>query len=325
MYMIFRKAIYVSFLLSILSCASGNGSERKGDKTMPVKGVDTPSFDADSAYSYIQRQADFGPRVPNTVAHERCAAYLENELRRFGASVQRQTAELTAYDGTALKASNIIGVFNKEAKNRVLLMAHWDSRPFSDQDEDRANHNKPILGVDDGASGVGVLLEMARHIGENAPSVGVDIVFFDCEDYGNPSGGDSESWCLGSQYWAQHPHQLNYRAKFGVLLDMVGAKGAAFSKEGFSMMYAKGVVEKIWRKASELGYADFFVSRQSGYITDDHLPVNEILGIPSADIINFSESGFPAHWHTQRDDMRNIDKNTLKAVGQTLMAVVYEQ
>ncbi len=320
-----EKLLSVAFVLStlLISC---NGGKSEVQKVVSEKvAVEVPKFNADSAFQYIQNQANFGPRVPNTVEHDDCAVYLQNELTRFGAEVTVQNANLRAFDGTILKSKNIIGSFNVEAKSRVLLMSHWDSRPYSDHDADEANYNKPILGVDDGASGVGVLLEMARLFGQQNPTVGVDIVFFDSEDYGNPRGGDSDSWCLGSQYWSANPHTINYRAKYGILLDMVGAKDATFHKEVYSMMYAKGVVEKIWQKAAELGYSNYFIPQMLGQITDDHVPVNEILGVPSVDIINFSENGFPSHWHTQNDDMQNIEKKTLQAVGETLLNVVYEE
>lgn len=292
---------------------------------------DIPVFNADSAYSYIQKQVDFGARVPNTQAHELCAAYLSSTLQSFGAQVVEQKADLYAFDGTKLRSVNIIGSFRPDLKKRVLLFSHWDSRPWCDNDSDENNHTKPVLGANDGASGVGVLLEMARQFGQNTPEIGVDIIFFDAEDYGAPShyrGDTEDSWCLGSQYWAANPHVKNYRADYGILLDMVGAPGATFFKEQISMYYASNIVKKVWGKAEQLGFRHIFINESMGAITDDHLYVNRIAGIPSIDIIQydkFSSQGFGAYWHTVNDTMDNIDKNTLLAVGTTLLHVVYSE
>jgi Zn-dependent M28 family amino/carboxypeptidase len=290
--------------------------------------IEAPLFNADSAYAYIKKQVDFGPRVPNTNAHKACAIYLAAELRRFGAEVTEQRMNLRAYDNTILESVNIIGSFNPEKSNRVALFAHWDSRPFADNDTNPGNHQKPVSGANDGASGVGVLLEIARLLQEKQPSIGVDIIFFDAEDYGQPyfhKGAEQpNTWCLGSQYWAAHPHKPDYRARFGILLDMVGASNAHFAKDVVSMNYASHIVNKVWEKAASLGYGHLFVNKNGGSIIDDHLYVNQILGIPTIDIIDFN-NGFPEQWHTIYDTMEHIDKATLKAVGQTLLEVLYNE
>lgn len=288
-----------------------------------------PAFNSDSAYIYVKTQVDFGPRVPNTKEHKACAQYLAKKLNDFGATVYNQTMKLTSFDGKSLDAVNIIGEYNPQAEKRIVLFAHWDSRPFSDQDADATNFNKPVSGANDGASGVGVLLEVARQLGQNQPGVGVDIIFFDAEDYGAPSDATNSSedtWCLGSQYWSRTPHKQGYRASFGILLDMVGAPGARFYKEQYSLYYAGNVVEKVWNTAIGLGFGQYFIDEKGGGITDDHLYVNKIAGIPSIDIIHYdpnSEHGFGAYWHTINDTMDNIDKNTLYAVGTTLINVLY--
>ena len=291
--------------------------------------VSAPIFNQDSAYTFVERQVQFGPRVPNTEAHKACAQYLASELERFGAEVYVQEAVLTAYNDDRLQASNIIGVFNPEQTNRVLLFAHWDSRPYADRDSDTNNHYKPIDGADDGASGVGVLLEIARQIGLNNIEIGIDIIFFDAEDYGVPeflNDYSADSFCLGSQFWAKNPHVPNYKAQFGILLDMVGSKNATFYKEGYSMQYAAPVVERVWSTARNLGYGKFFINNaNAGSITDDHLYVHKGRGIPCIDIINLDNStahGFGSYWHTQQDTMDNIDRQTLKAVGQTVLEVI---
>ena len=294
----------------------------------------SPDFDADSAFHFVDKQVSFGPRVPNTAQHVACGDYLVSELKRFGADVTEQKADLKAYNGTVLKSRNIIGSFNSDKKDRVLLFAHWDTRPFADQDPNENNYRTAILGANDGGSGVGVLLEIARAIQKQTPAIGVDIIFFDSEDYGTPSfdrslfSNSEDSWCLGSQYWAKNPHISGYKARFGVLLDMVGAPDAIFHKEYFSKKYAGGVVEKMWSTARSLGYGKYFVDKDGGAITDDHIPVNEVRGIPSIDIIQHdpnSDSGFGWYWHTTSDNMDNISKETLKAVGQTVLEVVYKE
>ena len=314
-------------VIQLSACNHANRSTQKEEKT-----VNVPEFSSDSAYKYTQEQVDFGPRVPNTSAHEACAGYLSAELKKSGAEVIEQKADLTAFDGTVLKSTNIIGSFNPKAENRILLFSHWDSRPWADHDPKPANRKKPVMAANDGASGVGVLLEMARLIGKQQPTMGVDIIFFDSEDYGAPESfkgeNSEESWCLGTQYWAKNPHVQGYTARFGILLDMVGGKNATFFREQASDYYAGSVVSNVWSQAKSLGFSQYFVDQKGGAITDDHIYVNKIIGIPSIDIIQFdpnSKSGFGFYWHTTQDTMENVDKNTLKAIGTTLMHVVYNE
>lgn len=318
-----------------MACGSA-GSPEQGSTTTttPQTTVVTskaPTFEADSAYTYVANQVAFGPRVPNSKAHKQCGDYLAAELTRFGAQLYVQEANLKAYDGTLLEARNLIGSYNPEQSKRVLLFAHWDSRPYSDHDPDPANRRKPLDGADDGASGVGVLLEIARQLGQQAPNIGVDILFCDAEDYGTPEFVDDykpDTWCLGSQFWAKNPHVKNYKAEFGILLDMVGGKGATFFREYQSKRSAAPILEMVWSKARDLGYGKYFINADGGAITDDHQYVISGRGIPSIDIINYdpdTETGFAPYWHTQKDNMDNIDRETLKAVGQTVLEVIYNQ
>ncbi len=297
----------------------------------PATAASTPQFNADSAYAQVAKQVSFGPRVPNSDAHKACGDYLIGELNRFGAQLFVQETILTAYDGTRLNARNIIGSYNPENKKRVLLFAHWDTRPYADHDPDPANHHTPIDGADDGASGVGVLLEIARQLNRQAPGIGIDIIFFDAEDYGEPAfarTNSMETWyCLGSRFWAKNPHVRNYKADYGILLDMVGSKGATFFKEGYSVQYAAPIVEKVWKTARDLGYGKYFINAEAGAITDDHLFVIEGRGIPSIDIIRLEQDGvhgFAPYWHTLNDTMENISRETLQAVGQTVLEVIYK-
>jgi len=298
----------------------------------PVKTVEVPQFSSDSAYNYIEQQVNFGARVPNSEAHSRCGEYLVQMLQRFGAQVVEQKIKLQAFDGKTLNAVNIIGSFATEKPRRILLCAHWDTRPFSDQDADHNNYYKPILGANDGASGVGVLLEIARNIGKDTTSVGVDIVFFDAEDYGAPEAehleDSNDTWCLGSQYWSKNPHVQGYTAQFGILLDMVGAPRATFFREQLSEYFAPNIVDKVWKKAEQLGFGQYFINDKSGAITDDHLPVNQNINIPTIDIVDYNPNnahGFGDYWHTQNDNMQSINKQTLNAIGVTLMHVIYNE
>ena len=326
-----KKLIYLLTGCLILSCCGQRTVTNKETTTTPknASNTSTPVFNQDSAYVFVERQVQFGPRVPNSEAHKACAQYLASELERFGAKLYVQEAVLTAYNGDRLQASNIIGVFNPEQTQRVLLFAHWDSRPYSDWDADPDNHYKPIDGADDGASGVGVLLEIARQISLHNIDKGIDIIFFDAEDYGVPSflnDYSQNSWCLGSQYWAKNPHIQNYKAEYGILLDMVGSKNATFYKESYSLQYAAPVVERVWGMARSLGYGKYFMNASGGSVIDDHLYVHQGRGIPCIDIINHDPStshGFGKYWHTQQDTMDNIDRETLKAVGQTLLETIY--
>ena len=325
-------AVCATAVLGCLSCA--NSKKTSGAEVENTEKMVVPVFSGDSAYCYVKEQVDFGPRTPNSEAHERCGNYLAERLEAFGAKVYNQRVDLTGFDGKTLKARNIIGAYNPESPRRVMLCAHWDSRPWADNDVNEKNHRKPILGANDGASGVGVLLEVARQLQQQAPSIGIDIIFFDMEDYGTPQfaeavSDDSDTWCLGSQYWARTPHVSNYNARFGILLDMVGGKNATFLKEGFSLQYASAVVKKVWKAAGKLGFSNYFVNENGGYVTDDHVPANEIARIPCIDVVNCDmrseRSSFGDFWHTVGDDMSVIDKNTLQAVGQTVLQVIYNE
>ncbi|MDR1344200.1 MAG: M28 family peptidase [Tannerellaceae bacterium] len=326
----------LKIFLTVLSCAfascANKSTTSKGEELPATVTINTPAFDADSAYKYVEEQVAFGPRVPNSAAHKSCGDYLAEVLRRFGAQLHIQEMNLTAYNGQKLSARNIIGSYNINNPRRILLFAHWDSRPYADNETDPVMQRTPIDGADDGASGVGVLLEIARQIGMKAPGAGIDIIFFDAEDYGIPSfdtqSRSISSWCLGSQFWARNPHTPNYKAEYGILLDMVGAKGATFHKEETSVVRASAIVDKVWSEARSLGFGKYFLNGKIGYITDDHQYVIAGRNIPCIDIINYDMEnihGFADHWHTHNDTMENISTETLKAVGQTVIEVIYKQ
>ncbi len=320
-------------LALIATACGGNKKAASSTDTTESQQPVGPSFDADSAYAFCAKQCDFGPRIMNSEAHDRCGEWIAAKFRQYGMTVTEQKATLNGYDGTPLKSTNIIASYRPELTTRILVCAHWDSRPWADNDPDSANWRKPVMGANDGASGVAVMLELARLIsaGKEKPTVGIDFVCFDAEDWGTPrwSGQpDSESsWALGANHWAENPHKPGYEARFGVLLDMVGGQGAQFWQEGLSKQYAQGVLDKVWAAANTVGYGSFFPDKEGGMVTDDHVPVNEKAKIPTIDVIAFypdcQQSSFGPTWHTVNDDMQHIDKSTLKAVGQTMVQVVY--
>ncbi|MBC8314742.1 MAG: M28 family peptidase [Bacteroidales bacterium] len=295
--------------------------------------IKIPQFNADSAFNFVKAQTDFGPRVNNTKAHQKCASYLIDKLKEYSPDVVTQTGIVTAYNGTPLQFQNIIASFGHDGNNRIILGAHWDSRPYADHDPDETKHNIAIDGANDGASGVGVLLEIARQMKQTPPPIGVDIIFFDAEDYGPPQDlqdnqNTGEHWGLGSQYWAANPHKTDYFAKYGILLDMVGASGATFLMEGVSMEYAPSIVKKVWDIGNQIGYSSYFLYQRGGFVTDDHYYVIRDQGIPMIDVIHLNqdtESGMYEHWHTVEDNINKIDRNTLKAVGQTMLTVIYSE
>jgi len=324
-----------AFLLLLSNACQPDGTAKQLSKptsetaVKPAKKMKVPKFDSSSAYQFVADQVAFGPRVPNTKGHKACKEYLVGKLAEFGATVIQQDFKAQAYTGITLNATNIIGQFNPGAKKRILLAAHWDSRHISDNDPDEARRNEQVLGADDGASGVGVLLEVAKQVGANPiENMGIDIIFFDAEDHGENGGEEVESWGLGSQYWSRNFHVTGYKADYGILLDMVGGKNARFPIEGTSARYAPTVVRKIWKLAQGMGYGDYFSAENVGGITDDHYFVNTIAQIPMVDIINLpTDSGqtFVKHWHTTTDNMDNIDKRTLRAAGQVVLAVLYNE
>lgn len=311
--------------LFVVSCSN----EEKAGLQFSEKGRSVPSFSADSAYQFIQAQVDFGPRVPNTYGHVETRKFLEKKLRGYAgnSSVFSQEFQSPSYSGDMLKMANIIAAFNPTASDRIMLCAHWDTRPRAD--EDTARTADYIPGADDGGSGVGVLLELARIFADNPPPLGVDIVLFDGEDYGTQ--GDLANYFLGSRYWSKNPPVPGYSPRFGVLLDMVGAENAQFPKESYSMTYAPNLVNELWKIAEEKGYGDFFLDKPGVAIQDDHKIVSENTDIPVINIIhhyNTAEGGssvFGNHWHTHQDDMPIISKETLQAVGDVMLELIYNR
>jgi len=322
--------IILGVLLFLCACTSEPKQNVHQVPKKPKVKIEVPKFNADSAYYYVQQQVDFGPRVISSKSWKNCAIWLEKKFLQYTTNVMVQEASITTYDGGKHTLKNIIASFSPNQKNRIALFAHWDSRHIADHDIE--NQDSPILGANDGGSGVGVLIELARQFSIKEPKIGIDIILFDAEDYGQPENSEypfmQDSWCLGSQHWSKNPHKIHYTARYGILLDMVGAKNATFYFEGYSTYFASSVLQKVWKRGHKLGYGKHFIYDNSPKIIDDHLYVNTIAHIPTIDIIEYdpsTENKFNKHWHTHKDNMDNIDKETLNAVGQTLLGVIYRE
>ena len=302
------------------ACGSSNGTTQGSETTtaQDTAAATRMTFDGNGALALTRQQCEFGPRVPGTTAHTQCADWLMNELKASCDTVIMQTGNVQTATAGRLGIKNIIGVINPDAGKRLLLLAHWDTRPWADNDPVAANHNKPVMGANDGASGVGVLLQLARQLKADSTTLGVDILLVDAEDMGE--NDNEESWGLGTQYWVEHPHKQGYKPLFGILLDMVGASDATFTREYYSMQYAGGFVDLVWQNAT----GDHFINAQGGAVTDDHVFINRA-GIHCVDIIDMrsdSPTGFCPVWHTVNDTMDGIDPATLTQVGQTLLNVI---
>ncbi len=318
-------------LLTLCSCGGRTQSAATRPDTIALQPC--PVFDRANAMAYVTKQCSFGPRVLGTVASRNCAEWIATMFQSLGCEVEQQSTEVTAYNGETLPCTNIIARLNPDNLDRILLCAHWDTRPWADNDPDEANHQTPILGANDGASGVAVLLEMARAITQfSSPlKTGIDFVCFDAEDYGTPQWADDDldtgnTWCLGSTYWAQQAAAAGYNARFGMLFDMVGGRGSQFAMERISEEYAEPVVQMLWHLAHQIGYGQFFPLRSGGYITDDHVAVNQIAHIPCIDVVPYHTDGpsvFGPTWHTVSDTPENIDPNVLEAVGQSALQLLY--
>ncbi len=277
-------------------------------------------FDGQKAFAYLEKQVAFGPRNPGSSGHAQCLRFIVAEVRQYADSVRLQTFPYAdAFTGQQFLLTNVIASFNPGAQKRIFFAAHWDTRPRADYDT-KENRHKPIPGANDGASGVAVLLEMARQLKLNPPAIGVDLIFFDGEDYGRE--GHLEEYFLGSRYFAKHT--ADYRPVFGVLLDMVGDAKLTLPKEGYSYKYFPHVVDKVWNIARNLGYIEF-EDRVGNFIDDDHVILLKH-GIPCIDVIDFSYPD-PSrnYWHTLQDTPDKCSAQSLQIVGEVMMEVIYSE
>lgn len=325
-----KHLLYLLFAVTIFTAGcttEPDGPVNDTTSTPPKPRVKGPVFNGDSAYAFVKTQVDFGPRIPDTKAHTACYQYFQAKLKSYGLTViPQETTGTTAIDGRMVPILNVFAQFHPERKERILLLAHWDTRAFADDDPDTTKRKSTFDGASDGASGAAVMLEIARILQQKDPNIGVDFLFSDTEDGGLNGGNSEETWCLGTQYWTQHMPP-NYTARFGILLDMVGGKNATFPKEGQGMYYAQHVVDKVWNSAALLGYSNIFVNQEIGRTIDDHLFVNKIARIPTIDIVHYDlqNYNYPSWHHTTQDNMDIIDASTLRVVGEVLVDVIYNE
>jgi hypothetical protein len=341
--MIRRNKILIGALMAILPAFILFNGCNHNENSLAVSSSDTtktatetpvtvPAFNADSAYNYTKEQVDFGPRIPGTEAHKKCLDFIVAELTKDSLHPVIQKTRARTFDGKQFEIDNIIAQSEPKNNVRILLCTHWDTRPWADMDT--IEPDKPFDGADDGASGVAMLLEIAHHL--KAANIGVDLVFFDLEDYGQQNGVNDEdtkyppqdiTWCLGSIYWAKNLPTNYIMPRFGILLDMVGGKNAVFPREGTSDSFAPQIVTKVWDIAARLGYGSYFTQDQTVPTIDDHKYVNELAGIPTIDIVHWvaKTHDYPYFHHKHSDNMSIIDKSTMKVVGTTLLNVIYRE
>lgn len=330
-----KKISYIILLLLAVSFGScGRKTNSSGRKADTIAMQKCPKFMADSAMVLIEKQCDFGPRVTGSKENEQCGDWMVEQFKALGLEVEEQKTEVTMYDGTKLPCRNIIARLNPGNPDRILLCAHWDCRPWADNDPDEKKHHTPILAANDAASGVAMMMELARVIKQDGTlRTGIDFVCFDAEDLGCPQwaqddyeGDTSDTWCLGSTYWSEQAAANGYKARFGILFDMVGGRGSTFSQELYSLHYAEPVVQMLWHIAQQIGYGHYFPLREGGGVTDDHVAVNQIAHVPCVNIVPYHNDGpssFGPTWHTVSDTPENIDTNVLQAVGQSVLQLLY--
>ena len=314
-------------LIALLLTACTNNQTKAVDENRVEKSPEKIEFNADSAYNHIDAQVGFGPRIPGSEGHLQCQDYIIRQLEKFNAdTIIEHRSIVKNFKGENLPINNILARYKPEADKRVLLLAHWDTRPWADNDPIPENRVKPVPGANDGASGTGVLLELARLFGQKQPEIGVDLLSV----HGDDSGTESKdmTWCLGTQKWiTEMPYRASDRPVYGILLDMVGGRDAKFTREYISEQFAPSINDRVWAMANASGYGDRFINRQAGAVVDDHMFINRA-GIPCVDIIecaNETTGSFAPTWHTVNDDMDHIDPSTLKAVGQTVANLIYNE
>lgn len=310
------------FAFFLLGCSQDPPKPATPQTSPPEKPpVTVPQFDGANAFKYLTAQTDFGPRNPNSNGHENCLRYLQSEMQKYADAVNLQSFTQPGYKNETLKLTNVISSFNMQSTSRILLVSHWDTRPMADQESLANRKNKPILGANDAASGIAILIEMARHFKTNPPPVGVDMLFVDGEDYGNEN--DLKNYFLGARYFAKHK-PVGYAPMFAILLDMVGDKQLEIKREPYSIRFAPDIVNLVWSTARDLGVYQFADGEQRP-TADDHLPLNEA-GIKTIDLIDFD---YPdetnKYWHTLEDTPDKCSPESLEAVGKVLLTVIYRQ
>lgn len=297
-----RLAVLLPFALLLAACDTADAPER-------------PRFDGAAALAYVQEQLAFGPRIPGTEGHRRMGDWLVQQLGQRADTVIEQTWTHVTATGDSLPMRNVLARFRPDAPRRVLYVAHWDTRPISDKAADPARRNEPVPGANDGASGVALLLAIADQLKASPPSVGVDLLFVDGEDYGNFDR--DEDVLIGSTYFAGNLPDPDYEPLLGVVWDMIGDASLAIYQEGYSLRAAPEVVDRVWRTARDLGYGHVFLEYSQGGVTDDHIPLQRA----GLRVINVIDLDYPPH-HTPDDTLDKVSASSLQIVGEVAMAVI---
>ena len=288
------------------------------------------AFVGDSALSYARQQVAFGPRVPGTPQAQRAGDWIVQMMKARADTVIEQRWTHTTADGKKLALRNVLARFRPDLPQRILYLTHWDTRPTADLDPILGNRGDPIPGANDGAAGVGLLIAVGDALKQMPPSVGVDLLFVDGEDYGKNFEAPYTDVLLGSQYFAEHLPSADYRPIFGVLWDMIGDADLNILQEGNSLRQAPEVVSRVWQKAAELGYEKYFIPRQGQDVTDDHVPLLN-KGLRVIDVIDLDYGPLgpdgvasPNYHHTMQDTIDKISARSLQIVGDVALSLLTE-
>ena len=333
----FSRKLSCLLFLSAAALLAGPGCKKKnpppeeqpGATAQAIPSKPVPPFDADRAFKDIETQVAYGPRIPNSAAHDKTLAFIHDELAKCTDGVYLQNFTSPGYKpGEVLKWTNVIASFNPTATDRILILTHYDSRPWADQDPNKANKNKPVPAANDAGSGVAVMLELARQFKASPPPIGIDLLFDDGEDYGKDEVDTLARFFLGVKYFVK-VKEANFHPRFALLLDMVGDKNAVFETDPYSVQNAPSVVSEIWKTAASLNLQHFRNSQGPG-ISDDHLPLIEA-GIPSVDLIDGHLVGATVtdperkYWHTTDDLPKHLSPTTLGEVGKLILTLIYDR
>lgn len=293
------------------------------------------AFDAQAALAYAKAQVDFGPRAPGTPAHDKAGDWITAEMKKRTDSVTDQRWTQTTAGGAHLAMHNILARFNPTATQRVLYVTHWDTRPTADDDSNFGNKALPILGANDGASGVGLFVALGDFFKKTPPSVGVDLLFVDGEDWGSftpDSNGVYPDALFGSQYFANHLPSPDYKPLFGVLWDMIGDADLQIYQEANSVQNAPEVVNRVWQAAMDLGYGNYFIRQVGQQITDDQVPLQS-KGLRVIDVLDIQYGPLPSNYgpltpsspnyhHTMQDTFDKISAKSLQVIGDVAVTLV---
>jgi glutaminyl-peptide cyclotransferase len=323
-----KKFIFILICLPLLIFNCGKKKDDPVKEKFNFQPKTSPVFDQESAWKFLIAQTSFGPRNPNSRAHTECLEYLKSKLLETTTSVSVQNFVHVGYNNEILNLSNLIASYQPQIGTRILLLAHWDSRPRADKEKDPKKRNQPIIGANDGASGVAVLLELGRLMKINPPPIGVDILLSDGEDYGDSEVDGLNQYFLGARNFIK-TKPSNYFPIYGILLDLVGDKNLQIPVEGYSKSYAPELVKHIFNLAKELKISQFNDSIES-QVQDDHMIIQQG-GIPCIDLIdadlvgNSSENDARNYWHTLRDTPDKCSKESLKSIGDVLLHLIYQK